>query len=212
MKLFCLIITLLAFNFSWINAQVNFTELSDPETFIKAMRSAAKDTRSLTSDFRQIKHLDVLSEAAISTGRLIYREDSKLRWEYLSPFKYLIIMKDGQLYINDDGKSKTYNLNKNKTLSKINELITRSIKGELFEKDKAYSQQFMENNKSYLVILSPQDQKTKQFMKEIHLTVSKKTMNVASFKMIEKSGDFTQMIFNNKKINAPVPDDLFLAE
>lgn len=212
MKLNCLIITLFVFHFYWINAQQDYIELSDPETFVKAMRAAAKDTRSLTSDFKQIKHLDVLSEDAISTGRLIYREDKKLRWEYLSPFKYLIIMKDGKLYINDEGKSKTYNLSKNKTLNKINELITRSIKGELFERDMGYSQQFMENSKNYMVILSPLDQKTKQFMKEIHLTVSKKTMNVVSFKMIEKSGDFTQMVFNNKKINAPVPDDLFFVE
>ena len=56
MRLFCLIITLLVFRFSWINAQVNYTELSDPESFIKAMRSAAKDTRSLTSDFKPVSY------------------------------------------------------------------------------------------------------------------------------------------------------------
>ncbi|MEW6264811.1 MAG: outer membrane lipoprotein carrier protein LolA [Thermodesulfobacteriota bacterium] len=55
-------------------------------------RRAAAGIKSLKADFTQLKHLKILAKPLVSQGCLAYRLPDRLRWEYLTPVKSLMLM------------------------------------------------------------------------------------------------------------------------
>jgi len=187
----------------------SFTKMKDVATFKKKLRQEAKNTQSLQSDFTQIKHLDIMSEDIESKGKLFYKSENKLRWEYTSPIQYMIVMNKGKLTINDGGKISSYDLSANKTFKKVNEMIVKSLQGDIMLEEMDYTYTFKENSRYYLVRMSPKEEKVKEFMKNIQIYFSKKDYAVGQVKIVEQSGDYTLMKFNNKKLNASISDKVF---
>jgi outer membrane lipoprotein-sorting protein len=62
------------------------------ETFQKA----AGEIRSIKTDFTQEKHLPILAEPLISTGRFLFRAPDALRWEYTAPVKSILVAFKGK--------------------------------------------------------------------------------------------------------------------
>lgn len=201
---------LAAFLIGYNSFAQDFQPMKDSKTFQKKLHTIAAETNSLQSDFVQIKHLAVLSEDIESNGKLSYKASNKLRWEYTSPLEYLIILKDGKVSIKDEGKVSSYDLSGNKTFQKINEMMIGSIQGDLLVNEADYSYDFQENSTTYLVVMSPKQEKVKEFMKSINIYFSKKDYSVEQVKMLEQSGDYTLMKFKNKKTNASISDKTFI--
>lgn len=187
----------------------SFKPMKDSKDFQQKLHSIAAKTTSLQSDFVQIKHLDVLSEDIESNGKLVYKANNKLRWEYTTPLEYLIILKDGKVSIKDEGKVSSYDLSGNKTFQKINEMMIGSIQGDLLVNEADYTYEFKESSNSYLVVMYPKQKKVQEFMKSINIYFSKKDYSVEQVKMLEQSGDYTLMKFKNKKTNASISDKTF---
>jgi len=187
----------------------SFQKMADSKAFQKKLHEVTKNTKSLQTDFVQIKHLDVLSEDIESTGKLYYKANN-LRWEYLAPLEYLIVLKDGKVSIKDEGKVSSYDLSGNKTFQKINEMMMSSIQGDVLVAEEDYTYVFKESSQSYLVEMYPKAKKVKEFMKSIKIYFSKKDYAVEQVKMMEQSGDYTLMKFKNKKLNASISDQLFI--
>ncbi len=203
---------ILYFFFLLLSANVSaqsYSTMKDSKSFQNKLREVAKNTQSLQSDFVQVKHLDVLSEDIESEGKLYYKNENLLRWEYTTPIQYLIVMKNGKLSIKDNGKVSSFDLSGNKTFQKVNEMVVRSLQGDLVLDELEYSYQFKENSSNYLVIMTPKEKKVQEFMKSISIYFSKKNYAVSEVKMQEQSGDYTIMKFKNKKINASISDKIF---
>lgn len=208
MKLY-LFLLLLVFSSTASFAQ-SFKPMKDNKAFQKQLHSIAAQTTTLQSDFTQIKHLDVLSEDIESQGKLYYKADNNLRWEYTSPLTYLIILSNGKVSIKDEGKVSNYDLSGNKDFQKINEMMIGSIQGDLLVNEEDYQYEFQENSTTYLVKMYPKQKKVQEFMKSISIYFSKKDYSVQQVKMLEQSGDYTLMKFQNKKTNANISDKVFI--
>lgn len=187
-----------------------FSPMKDSKSFQKKLQEIANQTQSLQSDFVQIKHLEVLSEDIESEGKLFYKANNNLRWEYNSPLNYLIVLRNNKVYIKDEGKVSSFDLSGKKDFQKINEMMMGSIQGDLFVAQEDYSYIFKESKTAFLVEMYPKEKKVKDFMKSIHIFFSKKDYAVEQVKMLEQSGDYTLMKFKNQKTNAKLSDKIFI--
>ena len=188
----------------------SFSTMKDSEAFQKKLHSIAAKTTTLQSDFVQIKHLDVLSEDIESNGKLYFKAENLLRWEYTEPLEYLIILKNGKISIKDEGKVSSYDLSGNETFHKINEMMISSIQGDLLVDQSDYKYEFKESSSYFLVEMYPKEKKVKEFLERIKIYFSKKDYSVEQVKMVEQSGDYTLMKFKNKKLNASISDKTFI--
>ena len=168
----------------------------------------SKNTSSIISNFEQYKHLDFLSNDIRSTGKLTFKSPSSIKWEYQVPFVYSAIFKDNKLYINDDGVKSDVNLDANKTFKSLNNLIIKSVRGDMFDAEK-FDISYFENSKSYIVHFKSLDISLKKLISEFVLTFDKESLNVVQVKMIESSDDFTLLKFLNQQINQTVSDAIF---
>ena len=69
-----------------------------------------------------------------------------------------------------------------------------------------------ENEKQYLLELTPTVKKMKDYIKKINIFIDKKDFSVNKFDMIDASGDNTTLTFLNKQFNTGVTDANFAAK
>lgn len=185
-----------------------FSVLKDTATLKSKLAIAAKETKTIQSDFVQEKNLSVLSEKIITKGNFYFKRENMLRWEYTDPFKYLIIMNKGKVLIKDDSRENKYDMQSNKMFQEINKMIVGSVQGKILTTGE-FKYKFFQSDKYYLVELQPLAKNMKNFIKTIYIYFDK-NYAVAKLNMEELSGDYTNITFANRKENVPIADEKFL--
>lgn len=190
-------------------SQSAFTQMKNPDEFKLKLKEATKTTNSVESDFTQNKNLSILAKPIISKGKFWYKKEKKVRWEYTTPYLYLIVIKDSKLFIKDKNNKKQYDTQSNKMFQQLNDFLIGCINGEILNNTKDFDLTFKENELLYYVVLLPKAQKMKQMLSEIHIYFDKKDYSVSKLKMVEQGGDYTIIEFFNKKLNVNITDEKF---
>jgi outer membrane lipoprotein-sorting protein len=164
---------------------------------------------SIKSDFIQEKHLEFLNDTIITKGKFWFQKENFLRWEYTSPFKYIIVINNGKFIVKDEDKVSEFDINSNKAFQQVNNLIISSVKGSLMEENMFEIKAF-KNETTYLLALVPKDINMKNVLNKIELYFDAETLDVIKVKMIENEQDYTIISFINKKYNETIPTSTFI--
>jgi len=189
-------------------AQNNFMPIQNQKKFENEFANHGSNLVSLTSSFVQEKHLEYLSSSIISEGKLWYKKDSLLRWEYIKPFKYLIIKNKNKITIVDENRKQEYKRTPNKAFQFLNDILSSSVNGSLIT-DERFTFNVSENDTQYLVELIPEIEEDKKIFKNIQLYFSKADNAVFLIKMIEPNNDFISLKFENRKVNVDIDNKIF---
>lgn len=191
---------------SQITAQTRMSASEATELRSK-VKNRAEATTTITSSFIQYKHLDFLANDIESKGKLAFKAPDLVRWEYEEPFDYSILFKDQTLYINDDGNKSNLDVGSSKVFEQLNQLITASIRGDMFDENTFNIEYFRKDGNSVVYFL-PKDGQLSEFIKAFHLTFNSKA-EVIGVKMIEPSDDYTKIEFADRKVNETLSDAVF---
>ena len=168
----------------------------------------ASNIQSITSDFVQKKHLDFLTNDIETFGKMVFKAPNLIRWEYIKPFEYSVIFRNDKLFINDGGTKSNVNLKSYKMFQSLNELIAKSIKGDMFD-EAAFTISYFSNNGNYLVKFKPKRKELNEYITTFELTFDSNDANVLEVKMVEPTADYTRIIFKNRLLNEVVTDEVF---
>jgi len=203
-----LLLSFLFINISGLQAQEVELSPSETETFKNDVSTSAKQSKTIINTFVQLKHIDFLSNDIESSGDLYFKSPNIIKWSYTKPYEYSVIFKNKKLFINDAGKKSDINLASNKIFEKLNDLIAKSVNGDMLD-DTQFSMSFFKDKDVFVAKLSPKDTTLKEMFKQIVLSFGSKTYLVSSVKLIEPSGDYTLINFQNTSVNKPIPDAVF---
>ena len=184
-------------------------ELKNPALFRKKLADATQLTNTIESAFNQEKSLSVLSEKILSKGKFYFKKKNMLRWEYTNPFTYLIILNNGKILIRDEEKENLFDSRTNKVFGEINSILLGCAQGTLLNDERKFQSSYFETSNSYLVKMKPNDHLMKNIFSEIFIYFDKNDYSVSRLIMNEASGDFTTIKFSEKKLNVPIPDNMF---
>ncbi len=185
-----------------------FKVLKDTTAFKQKMETQSKLINSMESNFTQEKYLSVMSEKIITKGHFYFKKVNMLRWEYNDPYKYVIAINKDKMFIKDNNKITKYDINSNKMFKSINEMMMSTVQGNLLN-NKDYKPAFYENDKNFLVELTPVQKAAKDFLKNIYLYIDKTDYAVVKVKMTEPGDDYTTIDFTERKSNQPIADEKF---
>ena len=185
-----------------------YTAVADLVKFKAAFAAATQKTNSIKADFVQDKNLSMLSEKITSKGNFWFKKDSRVRMEYTTPFKYLMILNKDKAYVKDGTKESKVSTKSNKMFQQINKIMIDCMQGTTLD-NTDFTTRVFENKTNALVELTPLSKGMKEMFKSINVVVDKKDFSVLSIQMQELSGDNTIMRFTNKELNAAIPDTLF---
>lgn len=170
----------------------------------------ARITNTISSDFIQEKEMSMIREKIVSRGKFCFKREKMLRWEYLQPFSYLIIINDDQITVMDENKVSQFNVQSNKVFLEINRVILGSIHGTLLSDEQSFKAAFFENATSRIAKLKPLSPKMKGSLSEIVIWFDREDYTVNRLDMVEPGGDFTRISFSGRKLNQPIADEMFM--
>ncbi len=202
-----ILLTFFLLNVAVVFAQEKMTT-AEITAFKSSVNATAKNTRTLTTDFVQYKHMDFLSKDIETSGKMSFKAPNMLLWQYTKPYQYSIVFKNNKISINDAGKKSQMDTGSSKMFAKLNKLIVGSVSGDMFD-DNEFTITYFKNKDYNIARLVPKDAALKKYIKQMELHFEKKGNMVAEVKMTEPSDDYTRIVFKNKTANAPVPDSVF---
>jgi outer membrane lipoprotein-sorting protein len=153
--------------------------------------------------------MSVFTDEQMSEGKFYFRDENMIRWEYFSPFKYLIVINNEKLTIQDEGKTNTYDLSTGNIFSAIGDNLGSILQGK-FSAGNDFKVKYFQNAMSYKAELIPADETMKGFFNRIIIFYDKRQFGVSGVILNEPDGDFTRIVFKNSKPNAVVDPDLFI--
>lgn len=193
---------------AFVMAQEQKMSTAEITAFKNAVNTVAKNTKSLTTDFVQYKHMDFLSKDIETSGKMAFKTPGMLLWQYTKPYQYSVIFKNNKIAINDAGKKSEMNVGNSKMFAKLNKLIVGSVSGDMFDENE-FTISYFKSAEHTITKLLPKDAALKKYIKQMELYFDKKANMVSQVKMIEPSGDYTTIVFKNKVANAQVSDSVF---
>lgn len=188
------------------HAQLSSAEI---KTLKSNINSATANLNSLQSDFVQTKHLDFMENDVKSSGKLYYKSQSKIRWEYTSPFSYYVIFNRDKMFVNDNGKKKQSDLSSNKQLKDVSKIMLGTVQGSAVLDETKFKITYSKSGSDYLAKMIPTDKTYKKYIQQIDLTFDGKTYLLKKIKTIEPSLDYTLIEFKNQKKNTSLSDEKF---
>jgi outer membrane lipoprotein-sorting protein len=183
--------------------------MKDPNAFIKKCKEMSQSITSIEGNFKQVKHLSFIAENVNSRGKYYFKKDNLLRWEYLSPMKYIMVMNNDKYFVKDENKVSAFDIKSNKMIAEINDVILACIKGNILDNDSMFKVSFYESSSTYSVKLLPLSVNMREYLLRIELIFSKSDFTISELKMIENSGDYTNISFQNRKLNVEISDEVF---
>lgn len=187
---------------------VGYKPLQDIPAFKKHFAEESTRVQTITADFKQEKILTALTEKITSTGKFWFKRTNKVRIDYERPFVYRLILNGDKILIKDDQKESTVNVKSNKLFQQVNRIMIDCVQGTILE-SKDFTSRVFENEKNYLLEMTPASKTLKEFFSTITLVVEKKDYTVSTLEMNEPAGDKTIMVFQHKKLNTALTDEVF---
>lgn len=204
-------IVLLCFIFFFLSAggqPAGFRNLQDEPFFRKKFSETAASINTIKADFIQVKSLVVLDEKITSKGKFWFKKQNRVRMEYTSPYKYLMIINQDKMTIRDETKTSTLSSKSNKLLEYVNKIIIDCVQGTAID-SKDFQVKVFENNKQYLLEMKPGKKELQDFFSNISLYIDRSDYSVQQMELVEISGDNTMFTFLNKKFNDNIEEAFF---
>lgn len=83
---------ILIFNTAFVNAQETYTAIANTDNFKNNLLNASKNSKTIESEFIQVRSMGMLTDKVASKGYFWFKKPNCIRWEYTSPYSYLIIL------------------------------------------------------------------------------------------------------------------------
>src|SRR5882762_9892477 len=185
-----------------------YHSITDLPAFKKQFTAQSLTVSTITSNFTQEKILSELTEKIISKGKFWFKRSDKVRIEYREPFFFLMLVNGDKMLVRDDQKENKINIRSNKLFQQVNRIVIDCVQGTILD-SKDFSVKVFEDDKTFLMEMTPSSKGLREFFETIVLTVEKKDYSAKTIEMNEPLGDVTTLFFTNKKLNEPVSDAIF---
>ena len=170
-------------------------------------RKDAEQINTISADFVQEKHLEILSRPLISKGVFYYEAPGSLRWEYQSPIRSILMMHEGKVtrYIwGENGFRKDSGLSL-QAMQIVLQEITKWLGGH-FDDNPDFTASLEPDRR---IVLTPKKKAFSAIIRNIELILSDRPGVIKSVTIYEGEKSFTRIIFKNVRVNEVLKETVF---
>ena len=169
----------------------------------------ASQLKSMQCDFVQTKYLKMLNDKVVSSGKMYYQQSDKLRWEYVSPYKYTFILNGSKVSLKNSKRNDVIDVNQNKVFKEIARIMMSSVVGDCLNDSRSFKVSIADAKTEWIATLTPQRREMKQMFQSIVLHFNKQRSMVSKVELVEKNGDKTIIELKNVKTNVSIAPSIF---
>ena len=174
---------------------------------LEGIKQEVASVNAIKADFIQEKHLRMLDEPLISKGRLYFETPQSLRWEYRSPVRSILLMKDKTIrrYVEGDRGLVEQGSQGLEAMRVFLREICLWMQG-----DFAGNPDFRTELKAdRTVVLTPEKEAIAEVVERIALKLTDTPGIIQTATIYEDADTYTRIRFTDTKINQPIKDRVF---
>lgn len=189
--------------------QANAQTISDADLkIIEKIKQENTKYTSITSTFKQTKHISFLGEKVLSSGKFYYRKPDQLAMTYDQPAGDLMLINGDKFVMVSSGKRSETTSKANARMRGMKAILSSCLQGDI---KGAGTEKIMcsESPQYYLVSAEIDKKANKSNISQIVLSFDKKDYTLSILQTIEPDGSYTIYELNQKELNKSVPDEVF---
>jgi outer membrane lipoprotein carrier protein len=181
----------------------------EQQFLLEQIEASSAKMKTLVCDFEQTKELSLLDEKMISKGKMFYKQDRCLRWEYLSPYSYTFLLNNNKILMQTEKSRNVVDVKSNKLFQEVVKIMMSSINGQGLTDTKNFNVACYRGEREWKITLIPLQKEMKKTFSLIELTLNVKDYTVDQVKMDEPNHDATLIRLWNKQFNVEIDDEKF---
>lgn len=165
--------------------------------------------KTLQCEFTQTKYMRMLNDKMVSSGRMYFQKDNRLRWEYVKPYTYTFVLNGDKVLLKSSQRSDVIDVKQNKVFKEIAHIMLQSVVGDCLNDDKNFRSTITIDGGDWLITLKPLRKNIRQLFQNIVLRFSRQQALITKVELTEKNGDKTIIELRSVKKNETIAPDMF---
>lgn len=171
------------------------------EEVMQTLTNAAASMQCMQCRFTQQKTMAMLSEPTMSEGFMIYNSPNKMRWEYISPYSFALVVNGEKITKITDGNEEVLDAKSGRLYQGIVSIIMSSATGKkLFDKS-MFDVEITDDGEFWKAEMQPKKNNMKRMFSMLTFYFGKESNIINKVEITEASGDVTLIQFYDMKIN-----------
>ncbi len=181
------------------------------ETILVQLKEAASQVKTLQSTFVQEKNLEMFEQQLHSSGRMIYVQPDRLRWELLSPIASGFVLQGerGVRWNDVSQQIQRFSVSADPLMGVVAQQLLAWARVDLEWLRERYHMALLTSEPVQLQ-LTPLDAGEAEFIEDIKVTFDPLQGYVTDVLILEQSGDSTGLRFTDVRINDSVAAEAFV--
>ena len=157
--------------------------------------------KSMKCDFRQVSTVPLMDEPQVSSGKMLYRQPSSLKWVYTEPFIYSITFDNDNISV-DTGQGQTeIGSDASRMFKGLAGIVLGCMSGENLKDKRLFQTTVTELDNEWVAVLVPQRREMKRVFSEIVMVFDPATSLLKRLDMKDQNGGSTAIEISNVSIN-----------
>lgn len=178
-----------------------FSFAQSNDEIMEMLTQQAASMQCMNCRFTQQKTMAMLAEPTVSEGLMNYNSPDKMRWEYISPYSFALLVDGEKITKITDGNEEVLDAKSGRMYQGIVSIIMSSATGQkLFDKS-MFDVAITDDGDFWKAEMKPKKHNMKRMFSMLTFYFAKSTNIINKVEMTEAGGDVTTIQFYDMKIN-----------
>ena len=191
-----------------VSAQTRLSE-NQSETVISSLTEAAASMQTMQCRFVQSKAMAMLAEPSVSEGRMYFASPDRLRWEYVTPYPFALVVNGERIIKVKEDKVEVLKGNSGRMYQGIVGMIMGSASGKKLFDTSAFDIVLYDEGTCWKAEMTPKRRDMKRMFSQLVFHFDKKTQVIAHVEFLGANGDKTVIQFMEAQLNKPIDHNIF---
>ena len=191
-----------------VSAQTQLSETQSNE-LMTSLTEAAASMQTMQCRFVQSKTMAMLTEPSVSEGRMYFSSPDRLRWEYLTPYPFALVVNGERIVKVTDGKAEVLEGNSGRMYQGIVGMIMGSASGKKLFDASAFDVVLYDDGAFWKAEMTPKRRDMKRMFSQLVFHFEKKTQVIDHVEFMGANGDITSIRFEDIKLNEAIGEEKF---
>ena len=190
------------------SAQTQLSE-SQSQEIMASLTEAASSMQTMQCRFVQSKTMAMLTEPSVSEGKMYFSSPDRLRWEYLTPYPFALVVNGEKIVKVTDGKSEVLDGNSGRMYQGITNMIMGSASGKKLFDTSTFDVVLYDDGVCWKAEMTPKRRDMKRMFSQLVFHFDKKSQVIDHVEFVEPSGDKTIIQFEEIRLNEKIGEERF---
>ena len=189
-------------------AQTPLSEAQSNE-IMASLTKTASSMQTMQCRFVQSKTMSMLAEPSVSEGKMYFASPDRLRWEYVKPYAFALVVNGERIVKVTDGQAEALDGNSGRMYQGITSMIMGSASGKKLFDATTFDIVLYDDGACWKAEMTPKRRDMKRMFSQLVFHFDKKTQVIDHVEFLDPKGDNTVIRFEEIRLNEKIGEEQF---